>query len=181
MAAEGPKSQRLAGRVADGAVVNGPHPSIVRRAVERVTAGAAEAGRDIDDIEIWIKTRANVAPDHDTAVEAIEMTLADYAAVRLKSGIENKDVPARYESPLQRFIEEFESHAGSVHNQELLDQLELTEFFADRYGIVGTPSECVEQLQALSEIDGVTGVWMSTVQRQQFIDRMAESVLPELE
>jgi len=47
IAAGGPRTLRMAGRVADGVFIRvGTHPANIRTAVEAIRAGAAEAGRD---------------------------------------------------------------------------------------------------------------------------------------
>src|SRR5262249_33423053 len=62
VAGDGPRIQRLAGRVADGAIVgNGATPEVVRHALSNVRAGAEEAGRDPDSVEVWFMTRVNLA------------------------------------------------------------------------------------------------------------------------
>lgn len=184
MAAEGPKTQRLAGEVADGVVVNGPHAPLIRQSIDRIRDGAATAGRPDDELDVWVKVRANVADEYDTAVDELEMALADYANVALKSTFDGKDVPNRYHDRLEEFLEEYESHS-SYHstdesNRELLDRLGLTDFFADRYAVAGTPDDCVRQLRELADIDSVDGVLMSTHDQQRFVSRMGEEVLPRL-
>lgn len=184
MAAEGPKTQRLAGEVADGVIVNGPHESIVRQSIDRIRDGARTAGRPADELDVWVKVRANVADEYDTAVDELEMALADYANVALKSTFDGKDVPDRYYDRLEEFLEQYESHssyhATDESNRELLDRLELTDFFADRYAIAGTPDDCVRQLRDLADVDGVDGVLMSTHDQQRFVSRMGAEVLPRL-
>lgn len=184
MAAEGPKTQRLAGEVADGVIVNGPHAPLVRQSVDRIRDGATTTGRSGDELDIWVKVRANVADEYDTAVDELEMALADYANVALKSTFDGKGVPDRYHERLEEFLENYESHS-SYHstdesNRELLNRLQLTDFFADRYAIAGTPDDCVRQLRELADIDGVDGALMSTHDQQRFVKRMGEEVLPQL-
>ena len=58
MAATGPKNLRLAGALADIVMVYvGVNPVAVRWAVEHVRAGAEEAGRDPDEVEIALSAR----------------------------------------------------------------------------------------------------------------------------
>ena len=54
MAAEGPKTQYLAGQIADGVVLsNALDAEVLRLAHANLAAGAASVGRDVDDIEVW--------------------------------------------------------------------------------------------------------------------------------
>jgi 5,10-methylenetetrahydromethanopterin reductase len=55
LAAGGPRTLRMAGRVADGVFVRvGTHPANLTAAVDAVRAGAAEVGRDPDEVAIGI-------------------------------------------------------------------------------------------------------------------------------
>ena len=48
----GPKMMELTGEIADGALINGIlPPTYTRRSLERMAAGAARAGRTLDDVE----------------------------------------------------------------------------------------------------------------------------------
>jgi len=54
LAASGPKTLRLAGQIADGAVIRtGLTPEIVRDSIAQVQAGAREAGRDPAELDLW--------------------------------------------------------------------------------------------------------------------------------
>ncbi|HYB40440.1 MAG TPA: LLM class flavin-dependent oxidoreductase, partial [Candidatus Methylomirabilis sp.] len=54
LAASGPRTLRLAGQLADGAVVRtGLTPDIIRDSIAQVQAGAREAGRDPRAIDLW--------------------------------------------------------------------------------------------------------------------------------
>jgi len=55
LAASGPKSLRMAGRVADGVWMRvGTHPANVRHAVEQIRLGMADAGRDADEVGLGL-------------------------------------------------------------------------------------------------------------------------------
>jgi 5,10-methylenetetrahydromethanopterin reductase len=66
LAAEGPRTLRLAGRVADGVVVGlGLTADLIRLARHYLAEGASEAGRSIDDLDIWWLVKANLGPIGD--------------------------------------------------------------------------------------------------------------------
>src|SRR5436189_281574 len=56
----GPEMCRLAGRIADGVLLYFFTPDGVRGALEHVHAGAKEAGRDPDDLDVFIRLPAAV-------------------------------------------------------------------------------------------------------------------------
>src|SRR4029453_16887429 len=56
--AEGPRMLHLGGRIGDGVVAGtGLLPEVIEDTIARVHAGAREAGRSPDDVEIWFTTR----------------------------------------------------------------------------------------------------------------------------
>ncbi|UHQ96370.1 LLM class flavin-dependent oxidoreductase [Natrinema halophilum] len=185
MAAEGPKMQRLAGEIADGVIFNGPHPDLVRDSISRITTAAENVGRDPADIEKWVKVRANVADDRSAAIAEIETSLANYANVSLKIPSNRKTIPDSYRDQIESFMAEYKSHSGyhdkNTANDEIISELGLSGFFADRFAIVGTPSECITQIRELEQI-GADGVLMATepdIQRR-FIEKMGSDVLSSL-
>jgi 5,10-methylenetetrahydromethanopterin reductase len=94
VAGDGPRIQRLAGRIADGAIVgNGATPEIVRHALANVYAGAEEAGRDQASIQVWFMTRVNLAPTADEVYRDIRSYLATYCNTRYRSSAEAKGIP----------------------------------------------------------------------------------------
>ena len=68
MPATGPKNLRLAGALADIVMLYvGVHPVSVRWAIEHVRAGAEEAGRDPDAVEIALLCAMWVGDDQEEA------------------------------------------------------------------------------------------------------------------
>lgn len=80
IAALGPRAVRLAGRIADGVLLNWCSPERVAQAREQLREGAAEAGRDPAGIVVGAYVRAAVggAPDH--AREALARAADEYAS-----------------------------------------------------------------------------------------------------
>lgn len=76
LAAGGPKTLQMAGRVADGVFVRvGTHPANLRTAVDRIQAGAVEAGRSIDEVAIAIIV--HTAPTQDAKeIRALSRAMA---------------------------------------------------------------------------------------------------------
>ena len=69
IAAEGPRTQRMAGRIADGVVLsNSLTPERLSIAMENLALGAADAGRDVDDIEIWHMCNLLFAPTEEEGI-----------------------------------------------------------------------------------------------------------------
>lgn len=68
IAAGGPRTLRMAGRVADGVFIRvGRHETNLRTSIEAVRAGAEEAGRQPDDVKIAIILHTILTDDIESA------------------------------------------------------------------------------------------------------------------
>ena len=79
VAAQGPKTLRMAGRVADGVFIRvGVHETNLRLAVEAVRAGAEEAGRDPGEVRIGCVFHTIVDDDPERAARIGRAVAAGY-------------------------------------------------------------------------------------------------------
>ena len=79
IAAGGPRTLRMAGRVADGVFIRvGRHEANIRTAIEAVHRGALEAGRDPDDIRIALILHTILTDDLDRAALISRSMAAGY-------------------------------------------------------------------------------------------------------
>lgn len=74
----GEQMTRLAGRVADGVLVNMANPPKIREIVANVRKGAIEAGRDPSHLEYVVKVRLCVNPDREVAKTRLKQVLTFY-------------------------------------------------------------------------------------------------------
>ncbi|HZT08153.1 MAG TPA: LLM class flavin-dependent oxidoreductase [Chloroflexota bacterium] len=74
----GEQMTRLAGRHADGVVVNMANPPMIREIVKRVSQGARDANRDPEQLEYVIKVRVCMNPDRDKAKAKLKQVLTFY-------------------------------------------------------------------------------------------------------
>lgn len=81
IAAVGPQMLRLAGRIADGVVLNFQHTvGAIRQAVEAVKEGAESAGRSLEDVDRAQLQTVRVGRDKKRALEEGKPFLAQYIA-----------------------------------------------------------------------------------------------------
>lgn len=186
LAAEGPKTLRLGGKVADGVLIGlGVTPPVVERAVEYINQGARDAGRDPGDIEKWVYARAAVVDDPTTVEEKLEDAVAASAHHALQFTLEGKQVPSEYAADIRRLVQEYDSeqHVGlgdeSV-NRRLMHRLGLTNYLTERFAVAGAPETWIERLTALQET--VDGVHLHPVHDDplDFIERLGDEVMPTL-
>jgi 5,10-methylenetetrahydromethanopterin reductase len=151
LAAEGPRTLELAGRLADGVIVGlGLTPEVIRLSLAAIERGARAAGRTLDDVDIWWFAKTNVADTRAQAVNPIRMALAASANHAFRFTLERKGVPADLHEKIRALQREYDAHRHEIAdagNADLTDRWGLTEFLADRFAIAGTPDDCVAQIR----------------------------------
>jgi probable F420-dependent oxidoreductase len=81
IAALGPKACRLAGRIADGVIFFLKTPDGVRQSLEHVHAGAREAGRDPDSIDVVARVPVAIDEEPDLYRFMSQRLITNYAMV----------------------------------------------------------------------------------------------------
>ncbi len=156
MAAEGPRTLKLAGEIADAVLVHtGLTPDILRRSISLIREGEADAGKPVGSVEIWAFAKCNVANDQETAIQEIKMALAASGHHAFRYTLEGKHVPEELHEAvavLQRdYVPVEHEQLGHTRNATLSDELGLTDFLADRFAVVGTPDQCREKVRGIPE------------------------------
>ena len=183
VAASGPKTLRLAGQLADGVVIyTGLLPEIIRDSIRRVRSGAEEVGRDPDQIDLWWFPVATLAEDRQAAIHEIKMSLAPAGSHLARFGSDGKHVPPELLPKLQQLAARYridQHDQPNSANRALLDELGLVDYLADRYAIVGTPSDCIRKIQQAAEA-GARQLWISVHfdDKLRFIREWSEQVMP---
>jgi 5,10-methylenetetrahydromethanopterin reductase len=181
--AEGPRTLRMAGRVADGVVMHtASRPEIVVESVAAVHEGAREAGRDPAEVDVWVFIKLGIADTREEAVDGIKMSLAASVNHAFRHGLEGKHVPPEYIPAIRELIARYQTQAhvkADGANHSLTDELGLTDYLADRFGVVGTPEECVARIRSLGEV-GVDGVIFGVFGRDPLglVRRFGTEILP---
>src|SRR4029077_5078991 len=151
LAAEGPRTLELAGRVADGVIVGlGLTPEVVRLSLAAIARGARATGRTLDDVDVWWFAKTSLADRREQAIEPIKMALAASANHAFRFTLEGKGVPPDLHEKIRALQREYNSHHHEIPgaaNASLPDRWDLTEFLVDRFAIAGTPADCVAQVE----------------------------------
>lgn len=184
--AEGPKTLRMAGRVADGVIIGtGLIPEVIADSLEYVRQGAEESGRRLEDLDIWFLTKTNIAPDRERALHEMKMAIAASGNHAFRFGLEGKRLPPEFVEPIKRLQQEYvypqHEELGATRNAQLTDELGLTEYLAERFTVLGTPEDCVQKLQRLYEAGArqffITGLMGDPL---KFVRTWGEEVMPRL-
>lgn len=185
IAAEGPRTQRLAGRIADGVVLsNCLTPERLEISRRHLAAGAAEVGRTLDDIEIWCMCNLIFAETEAAGIESILSVLAGTANHVFRFTLEDKGLPEELRERIEGLMSEYRSthHAQpgvENPNQHLVDKYGLRSFLAAQGTIAGPPEHCVERIAQVARL-GVTNLIVSQFidDQQEWMRRFAGQVLP---
>jgi alkanesulfonate monooxygenase SsuD/methylene tetrahydromethanopterin reductase-like flavin-dependent oxidoreductase (luciferase family) len=185
LAAEGPRKQRLAGRYADGIILsNCLTPDRLAVAMENIAAGAAEAGRPVDDIEIWHMCNLVFAPSEREGIDQIRSVLAGTANHVFRFTLANKGLPPELEVRVRGLMADYQSRfhahpAASNPNEGLIDKWGLRDYLARQGTIAGPPARCVERLHEVAGY-GVRNLIVSQFIQDQlgWMRIFGEQVLP---
>src|SRR5262249_9727012 len=132
LAAEGPRTLELAGRLADGVIVGlGLTPDVIGLSLAAIDRGARAAGRRLADLDIWWFAKPNVADTREAAVTPITMALAASANHAFRFTLEGKGVPPELRDRIKGLQREYEPHHHEIAgagNAGLTDRWGLTEF-----------------------------------------------------
>jgi 5,10-methylenetetrahydromethanopterin reductase len=187
LVAEGPRMLRMAGEIADGVFVGaGLTPEVIADTLARIGEGATAAGRSVADLDIWWDTRSGIALTRDDAMHRARESLASVGNHVFRTGFEGKHAPEELHDRLRGYAQRFDySEKGtSAQNGPLMDELGLTDYFEERFGVVGTPEQVVDRLRRLEKL-GVTQISMATHDRglkgvPDSVTLLGEHVLPQV-
>ena len=163
--AEGPKTLQMAGELADGVLVGtGLQPDIIQDSLQHIATGARRAGRDPNDIDVWWFVKWNLDDDKTAAVHEMRMALTASANHAFRFTLEGKRIPDAYKDRIRKLhaqyvFSEHESPGEHRRNAQLVDELGLTDYLAERFTISGSPSEFRTKITQLAEM-GVTKMLM---------------------
>lgn len=179
MAVSGPRALRLAGQLADIVwVCFGLQEEHIRLAKQYLQEGAAAAGRTLDDIDLWWVAQGNIAANREMALDPIKPYLATLGHITFRFSLEGKAVPPHYQPQVTELARRYQP-MRHFDNLGLTDDLELTEYLANRFAIVGTPQDFVQQLQHL-ETMGVNQLFFYTAlpDKDRLFRHLATDIIP---
>jgi alkanesulfonate monooxygenase SsuD/methylene tetrahydromethanopterin reductase-like flavin-dependent oxidoreductase (luciferase family) len=187
IAAEGPRTQQLAGRIADGVILsNSLTPERMAIARHHLALGAAEAGRRIDDIDIWCMCNLVFAPSEAEGIESILSVLAGTAAHVFRFSLDDKGLPDELRDRIRGLMSEYQSahHAqpGSANpNHGLIDKYGLRSYLAAQGTIAGPPEHCVARIREVADIGATNLIFSQFVSDpQEWMRRFAADILPSV-
>ena len=187
LAADGAKSMRLAGEIADAVWMHGFHPSLVEWRLSCIAAGLDSAGKSRKDIDIWLRTAVIITDDKAAGRDVARSYAATIGHQFCMANLtrDNEDtrrlkqmMPESLQQDYMRCWETWDEYEhekwDASHASAASDQL------VDWTTIVGPPDECAERIRELlhSGYDGLSLGVFGTPDRMRFWRQFNEEVMP---
>ena len=186
MAVSGPRSTRLAGRIADSVVFgSGLTPDLVGQGLAELRTGAEAAGRDVDEIDVWWLALANLADEDGKAVEELRGSFATFAHMATKSRAQRELLEPEIQPAMERLHAEYDAMQHGAHgssgNARLTDELGLTGYLRSRFAVCGSPDTFLSAVRDAHEA-GAHNLWFAvrTPDKDRFLRLWADGVQPLL-
>jgi 5,10-methylenetetrahydromethanopterin reductase len=155
--ATGPRALEVAGRVADGVVLNvGTHPAVLGAARERVAAGARAAGRDPSAVDLVAFAFCLIDPDPEAARARLKPSvswfcqrfpaLAELAGLPLGEGVRAE--LARFEADYARY----DLVHAAEWDQAVRDAAFLPAPYVDAFALGGSAADVAGRIGRLAEL-----------------------------
>jgi len=179
IAGYGPKVLSLAGRIADGVILQFADPDLIEWCLGFVRQGAKEAGREPKAVEVMAAAPVWVSDDLAVARQRVRWfpALVSNHVVDLISRYKREDLPASLTSYVQdRAGYDYQHHAevGSDNANFVSDEV------VDRFCLVGPVEAHRQKLKQLAEA-GVTqfNIYLMCGDEEQTLESYKRDVLPE--
>jgi 5,10-methylenetetrahydromethanopterin reductase len=152
IAASGPRVTRLAGSIADGAILlHGVSPDLLSGALGWLAEGAAARGRSVTAVDATVWAPLGIGETRATGRDAVRARVASALMQKKPDVFTGRD---REEVVRLRQAYHDMGHAAAVpeHAQMVSDRM------IERYAIAGDPADVRAQLVALRRCDGINRV-----------------------
>jgi probable F420-dependent oxidoreductase len=151
VAGYGPKALTMAGRVADGVILQVADPYFIQWGMQWVRAGAEQSGREVGEIVIHCATAAYLSDDLAEAREKVRWfpaVVGNHIADILRHHPAD-DMPSElFDYVSGRETYDYREHGvpGAEHSRYVPDEI------VDRFCVIGTVDQSVEKIAALAEL-----------------------------
>jgi 5,10-methylenetetrahydromethanopterin reductase len=181
LAGSGARMLAAAGRHGDGVIVYATvSAEILRAALDCVGAGAREAGRTPDDLDVAVWAPTSVASDRALARDHVRGRVASACRHPLPVRLADED-----EAAIRRVRLAYDPYehatAGASHRALVTDRL------VDLMALCGTPDDVLAQVRRLKTVRGLGRVIIfpqapdrGFVEREEILRRFAEEVMPHV-
>ena len=184
--AEGPKMLHLTGRIGDGVIAGtGLTPEVIQDTIARIHAGAREAGRNPEDVDIWFTTRTSLHEDSAMGIDNVKASVSSILNHAMRFGLEGKNLPEELKARVQTYVDGYVLYdhvMGSGQNPKRMEELGLTDYAIKRWALAGNPNDWIARIEDIAAA-GARKLWVSVgsgdLDRQLHYLRMfGEQIMP---
>ena len=162
--AEGPKMLHLGGRIGDGVVGGtGLLPAVIKDTIARVHAGAREAGRAPEAVDIWFTARCSLHDDRATAIDNVKASVSSILNHSMRFGLDGKNVPEDLRGKIQAYLDHYVLYDHVLdegENPKRMEALGLTQYALDRFALAGNASDWIARIEQLAAA-GADRLWLT--------------------
>jgi probable F420-dependent oxidoreductase len=182
VAGYGPKALAVAGRVADGVIIQLADPEIIQWIKDTARRAAEEAGRDPSQLKCIVGAPAHITDDLADAREQVRwfpaMVSNHVMDLVERYGTDGSSVPKALTDYVQaRKFYDYNEHSrvGAKHGEFVTDEI------CDRFCVLGTAEQAKAKLQELQEL-GVDqfNIYLMTHSQEETLQAFGDEIIPEL-
>jgi probable F420-dependent oxidoreductase len=179
VAAYGPRALGVAGRVADGVIIQLADPEIIQWTMATARAAAEEAGRDPAALKCLVCAPSKVSDDLAAARDEVRWfpaMVGNHVADIVRVHGEGGNVPRAltdYIRGRDQYDYKDHSRVGAAHGSYVTDEI------CDRFCVIGSSAQVVDKLRELESI-GVDDwiVYLMTHEQEETLDAYGRDVIP---
>src|SRR5438552_1704880 len=180
IAGYGPKALAVAGRVADGVIIQLADPQIIQWIMDTARKAAEEAGRDPSELKCIVGAPSNVTDDIESAREQAKgfpAMVSNHVMDLIERYGFDSEIPAALTEYVKarKFYDYMElSRVGAKHGEFVTDEI------VDRFCVLGTPAEATAKLKELESV-GVDqfNIYLMTHSQEEKLESYGKEILPQ--
>jgi probable F420-dependent oxidoreductase len=180
VAGYGPKALAVAGRVADGVIIQLADPVIVRWIMDTARQAAEEAGRDPSELKCIVSAPSHISNDIAGAREQVRwfpaMVSNHVMDLIERYGFESEIPKELTEYVRVRKFYDYNEHSrvGAKHGEFVTDEI------CDRFCVLGSPEQATAKLRELESV-GVDqfNIYLMTEGQEEVLAAYGKDIVPQ--
>ena len=180
IAGYGPKALAVAGRVADGVIIQLADPQIIQWIMDTARKAAEEAGRDPSELKCIVGAPSHIGDDMAAARDQVRwfpaMVSNHVMDLIEKYGWESEIPTALTDFVKARKFYDYKDHSrvGAAHGEFVTDEI------CDRFCVLGTPEQAIAKLRELESV-GVDqfNIYLMTEGQKETLETYGRDILPQ--
>jgi len=180
VAGYGPKALAVAGRVADGVIIQLADPEIIQWIMDTARSAAEEAGRDPAELKCIVGAPAHISDDLADAREQVRWfpaMVSNHVMDLIERYGENSEIPKDLTDYVRaRKFYDYEEHSrvGAKHGEFVTDEI------VDRFCVLGNAEQATAKLKELEAI-GVDqfNIYLMTHAQEETLQAYGDEIIPQ--